>query len=438
MSLTQSLFVIGLLIAASAFFSMAEIALAAARRLRLRQMADEGDPRAERVLRVQDQPGDYFTVVQIGQNAVAILGGIVGEGALSPHFNALLALWLPESTAQTAGFLASFLVVTSLFILFSDLFPKRLGMAQPELIAMRLAQPMAWCMTLLRPVVWFYSRCADALFRLLGLSSLRDDRITSDDILAMMEAGARAGVLAAREQQVITNVFELDTRMVSSAMSPRDRVAFFLRDEPDSVIRLRIAAEPFSTYPVCERDIDHVVGYVDAKDLFQRVLNNQPISLQDDSLVRKVLIVPDRLTLSEVLEQFRQVHEDFAVIVNEYSLVVGVVTLNDVMSTVMGDLVMGPADEEQIVRRDENSWLIDGVTPIEDVLRVLSLDDLPHIGDYETLAGFLMVMLRRVPRRTDSVAWGGYTFEVLDVDSYRIDQVMVTRLPKIAPDTGGI
>jgi len=434
MTLTQSLFVIGLLIAASAFFSMAEIALAAARRLRLRQIADEGDPRAERVLRVQDQPGDYFTVVQIGQNAVAILGGIVGEGALSPHFNALLALWLSESTAQTVGFLASFMVITSLFILFSDLFPKRLGMAQPEQIAMRLAQPMAWCMTLLRPVVWLYSRCADALFRLLGLSSLRDDRITSDDILAMMEAGARAGVLAAREQQVITNVFELDTRMVSSAMSPRDRIAFFLRDEPDAVIRLRIAAEPFSTYPVCERDIDHVVGYVDAKDLFQRVLNNQPISLQDDSLVRKVLIVPDRLTLSEVLEQFRQVHEDFAVIVNEYSLVVGVVTLNDVMSTVMGDLVMGPADEEQIVRRDENSWLIDGVTPIEDVLRVLSLDDLPHAGDYETLAGFLMVMLRRVPRRTDSVAWGGYKFEVLDVDSYRIDQVMVTRLPGSTPE----
>ena len=245
----------------------------------------------------------------------------------------------------------------------------------------------------------------------------------------MMEAGARAGVLAAREQQVITNVFELDTRTVSSAMSPRDRVAFFLRDEPDSVIRLRIAAEPFSTYPVCEGDIDHVVGYVDAKDLFQRVLNNQPISLADDSLVRKVLIVPDKLTLSEVLEQFRQVHEDFAVIVNEYSLVVGVVTLNDVMSTVMGDLVGGPSDEEQIVQRDENSWLIDGVTPVSDVVRVLDLDELPHAGEYETLAGFLMVMLRRVPRRTDSVSWNGFKFEVLDVDSYRIDQVMVSRLP---------
>lgn len=435
MNLSQSLLLIGLLIGASAFFSMAEISLAAARRLRLRQMADEGNSGAERVLRLQEQPGDYFTAVQIGQNAVAILGGIVGEGALSPHFSAVLGWWLAEPTAQTLGFLASFLAVTSLFILFADLFPKRLGMAHPEQLAVRLVKPMQGCMALLTPVVWLYSRGADALFRLLGLSALRDERITSDDILAMMEAGTRAGVLQAREQQVITNVFELDTRMVSSAMSPRDRVAFFLRDDPDSVIRARIAAEPFSTYPVCEGDIDHVVGYVDAKDLFQRVLNNQTLSLKDDALVRKVLIVPDRLTLAEVLEQFRQVHEDFAVIVNEYSLVVGVVTLNDVMSTVMGDLV-SPADEELIVRRDENSWLIDGVTPVDDVLRALGLAELPHTGEYETLAGFLMVMLRRVPRRTDSVTWGGYKFEVLDVDSYRIDQVMVSRLTASAPVAG--
>ncbi len=423
----QELFFIALLIAASAFFSAAEISLAASRRLRLRQLADDGDPRAERVLRLQEQPGDYFTVVQIGQNAVAILGGIVGESALSPSFSRFFAQWLPEASAQTLGFFSSFLLITSLFILFADLVPKRLGMADPEPIAVRLMRPMSFCMAILKPLVWLYSRGADALFRLMGLSSLRDDRITSDDVLAMMEAGARAGVLAAREQQVITNVFELDTRTVSSAMSQRERVAFFRRDDLDAVIRLRIAAEPFSTYPVCEGDIDHVVGYVDAKDLFQRVLNNQPISLADDSLVRKVLIVPDRLTLSEVLEQFQQAHEDFAVIVNEYSLVVGVVTLNDVMSTVMGDLV-SPFDEEQIVRRDQDSWLIDGITPIEDVCHALSLDELPHDSEYETLAGFLMVMLRRVPRRTDSVLWGGYKFEVLDVDSYRIDQVMVSRI----------
>ena len=430
MQLPESLFVIALLIVLSAFFSLAELSLAASRRLRLRQLAVDGDMRADRVLKLQEAPGDYFTVVQVGQNAVAILGGIVGEGALSPTLSRLFSLWMQESTAQTVGFLCSFFIVTSLFILFSDLFPKRLGMAEPERWAVRVLTPMTWCMRIFKPVVWLYAKTADLIFKLLGIQTTRDERITSEDILAMTEAGTRAGVLAVREQQVIANVFELDSRTVGSAMTQRERIAFFLHDDPDEVIRARIAEEPFSTYPVCEGDIDHVVGYVDAKDLFQRVLNNQALSLKDENLVHKVLIVPDRLTLAEVLEQFRQVHEDFAVIVNEYSLVVGVVTLNDVMSTVMGDLV-GPDDEEQIVKRDENSWLIDGVTPIEDVLRALHLDELPHDDEYETLAGFLMVMLRRVPRRTDSVNFGGYKFEVLDVDSYRIDQVMVSRLEPV-------
>ncbi|KQM71214.1 hemolysin family protein [Xylophilus sp. Leaf220] len=428
MSLSTSLLLIVCLIAASAFFSVAEISLAASRRLRLRQLADEGEARAERVMRLQELPGPYFTVVQVGQNAIAILGGIVGEGALSPFFESAFALSpFAAPRAATWGFLASFVLVTSLFILFADLVPKRMGMGDPERIAVRVVKPMLLLMRIFRPVVWVYSQLADGLFRLFGLPAQRDDRITSQDILAMTEAGALAGVLLASEQQVIANVFSLDTRTVASAMTQRDRIAYFLRDDPDTVIRARIAAEPFSTYPVCDGDIDHVLGYVDAKDLFQRALNNLPINFADAGLVHKALIVPDRLSLAEVLDQFRLVGEDFAVIVNEYSLVVGVVTLNDVMSTVMGDLI-SPLDEEQIVRRDADSWLIDGVTPIQDVRHALGLvDDLPHPDDYETLAGFLMVMLRRVPRRTDSVSWGGYKFEVMDVDSYRIDQVLVSR-----------
>ena len=426
MSLSQSLFIIALLIAVSAFFSVAEISLAASRRLRLRQMADEGDARADKVMRAQEQPGHYFTVVQIGLNAVAILGGIVGEGALSPHFSSFFGLWLAPESARTCGFVASFAVVTSLFILLADLVPKRMSMTHPERLAVLVVGPMRVCVSLLKPVVWLYSKGADWMVRGLGVPLQRDNRVTSDDILALTEAGAQAGVLARREQQVIANVFELDTRTVESVMTPRERIAWFLRDEPDSVVRARIVAQPFSSYPVCDGEIDHVLGYVDAKDMFQRVLTQLPIPLTDESLLHKALIVPDRLTLSEVLEQFRQAHEDFAVIVNEYSLVVGVLTLNDVMSTVMGDLV-SPPDEEQIVRRDENSWLIDGVTPVQDVLRALDLDALPHDEEYETLAGFLMVMLRRIPKRTDKVTWGGYTFEVLDVDSYRIDQVMVSR-----------
>lgn len=433
MSLTQSLFAIALLVFASAFFSVAEISLAASRRLRLRQLAGD-DPRAQRALTLQELPGDYFTVVQVGQNGIAILAGSVGEGAFSGPLSELLMLWLPESSANSLGFLVSFLTVTTIFILFSDLLPRRLSMVEPERLLLRVIGPMQLCITVFKPVVWFYARITDTLIRLLGLPDQRDERITSEDILAMTEAGARDGVLAQREQQAIANIFELDSRTVASAMTQRDRIAYFLRDDPDHVIRARIAEEPFSTYPVCDGDIDHIVGYVDAKDLFQRVLNNLPISLKEDSnLVRRVLLVPDKLTLAEVLDQFQQAHEDFAVILNEYSLVVGLVTLNDVMSTVMGDLV-SPDDEEQIVRRDDNSWLIDGITPIDDVLRALDLQALPHDDEYETLAGFLMVMLRRVPRRTDTVNWGGYRFEVMDVDRYRIDQVLVSRLPAAAPE----
>ena len=432
MDSVDSLMIIALLIALSALFSMAELSVAASRRVKLRQLLDMGDARAQQVLDVQDEPGDYFTVIQIGQNTVAILAGLVGEGAFAPAVD-WAGAWLqvtPEN-ARVVGAVLSFLLVTSLFILLADLLPKRLGMVAPETVAVRVVGPMRYFTVVFRPVVWLFKRLTDGLARLLGLPARRDDRVTPDDILAMAQAGAEAGVLARREHQVIENVMEMDTRMVTSAMTGRDQIIHFLVDDSEVLIRARIDQYPHSTYLVCDGSIDHVLGYVDAKQLLRRLLNNEPISLKLEGLITKVLMVPDRLTLSEVLTAFRQAHEDIAVIVNEYSLVVGIITINDVMSTVMGELV-SPMDEEQIVQRDENSWLIDGMTPIPDVLRVLSLDELPLQSDYETMAGFLMVMLRRIPRRTDAVECGGFRFEVMDVDSYKIDQVMVTRLSSLS------
>ena len=432
MGLSGSLLVLALLIACSAFFSIAEIALAASRAVRLRQLADDGDARAARVAAIQAAPGDYFTVIQIGQNMVAILGGVAGEGTLTPHVAAALAWAGATGTSlQTGSVVLSFLVVTSLFIVFSDLVPKGLGMAQPERVAVRVVGPMLWWMRLLRPMVWLFGGVTAGLFRLFGVSPRREDRVTSDDILALAAAGAEAGALHAQEQQVIENVLEMETRTVESAMTSRDRVVYFLQDEDEASIRAQIAAEPHSTYLVCDQDIDHVVGYVDAADLFARVLREEPVALRGEparEVLRKPLLIPAQLTLTEVLSQFRQAREDFAVILNEYSLVVGVITINDVMSTVMGSMV-APEGESQIVRREDGSWLMDGLTPIVDVMRAIDGDSeaLPARGQYDTLAGFLMVMLRRIPRRTDTFVWQGFRFEVMDVDSARIDQVMVTR-----------
>lgn len=434
--MTTSLLLIALLIAASAFFSMAELSLAASRRLSLQQRADSGDARAAKVLAVQEHPGDYFTVVQIGVNTVAILAGIVGEGAFTPHFESVLKLVVAPEPAATLAFVGSFASITALFIVLADLVPKRLSMNEPERVAMALVGPMLALCRVLKPLAWLFSGITEGLIRLLGLPAKRDETISYRDILALTEAGYQAGVVADEEQQVIANVFELDTRTVETVMTERERIVFFSRDDDDALIRNRIADAPHSTYLVCDGDIDQVVGYVDATDLFQRVLRDEALSLRMDLrdgggvLVKKVLIVPDRLTLSEMLTQFREAHEDFAVVVNEYSRVVGVITLNDVMNTVMGSLV-APHDEEQIVRREDGSFLADGITPIPDVERSLGIEGWPHAGTYDTLAGFLMVMLRRIPRRTDVVEWEGWRFEVVDVDSYRVDQVMVTRIAPV-------
>src|SRR5690606_35956587 len=222
--------------------------------------------------------------------------------------------------AAPIGFVASFATVTSLFVLFSDLFPKRLAMVSPEALVLRVVGPMRWFMFLLRPAVWVFDGLANLLIRVFRLPTERDDRVTSADILAMAEASAQAGLLPPQEQQVIENVFELETRTVESAMTTRERIVYFLLDDSDEQIRSRVATQPHSTYPVCDGHIDEVVGYVDSSDLFQRVLQGETLSLRGgaaQTLLRKVLMVPDRLTLSQVLEQFRQVHEDFAIIVNE-------------------------------------------------------------------------------------------------------------------------
>lgn len=429
MTTLEYLLIMFMLVAASAFFSISEIALAASRKMRLRMLATEGDLRAEKVLQLQDHPGNFFTVVQIGLNAVAILGGILGESAFTPYFAALLGLISAEAWVQPAAFTLSVFFVTSLFILFADLMPKRLAMIAPEQIALRIVSPMLLLVMLLRPFVWLFNGLANLFFSLFKVPTMRKDDITPDDILAMMEAGAQAGVLQQHEHQLLENVFDMESRTVTSAMTARESLIFFTKDESQDNIKLKIAEHPHAKFLVCDKVLDQVVGYVDTRDILMQVLHNQPISLSKDGIVRAPLIIPDTLTLYEALEHFKSAGIDFAIILNEYALVVGIITLKDVMSIVMGELVS--SEEEQIVARDNNSWLVEGLTPLADVMRVLGIDSFPDEENYETIAGFMMYSLRKIPKRTDFVLHGGYKFEVVDIDSYKIDQLLVTRIESL-------
>lgn len=426
MSFAQELLLLVLLMAISSFFSVSEIALAASRRLRLRVLANDGDIRAVQILAMQDNPGHFFTGIQIGVNAVAILAGILGEATLTPAFENIVLWFYPSAYSATIGLVMSFITITSLFILFADLIPKRLAMASPEAVALRVIGPMQWIIRILKPLVWAFDSLSDRLMVALGLPGQRSDEITSEDIHAVMEAGTQAGIMHMTEQQVIGNVFDLESRLVTSAMTTRESIIYFTLQESEAELRALIGQHAHSKFMVCDDVIDRMVGYADSKDLLLRIINNEPLILTGAPWIKPIMTVPDTLTLSELLTQFRQGREDFAIVLNEYALVVGLITLNDVMNTVMGDLVS--ANQQQIVRRDDKSWLIDGFTPVETVMHVLAIDAFPDDENYETIAGFMSYQLRKTPKLTDSVEYAGFRFEVVDIENHRIDQLLVTQL----------
>ncbi|MDQ8934660.1 hemolysin family protein [Acinetobacter rudis] len=431
MDIFQSMIILIILVSCSFFLSLSEIAIAGSRKIKLRLLA-ETDERANKVILLQENSADFFASTQIGVNAVAILGGIVGESSLRPYFYQLVNEFYQGKWAETIGFSLSFITVTTLFILFADLMPKRLAMIFPEKLSIMVVNPINIFIKICKPLAWIINIIANSIFRIFKVTTKRDDSLTFDDISATVNAGAQAGVLQKQEHHFIENVFELEERNVPSSMTTRENVVYFTLNESEDSIRSKLAEFPFSKFLVCNETIDQVIGYVDAKDILVRILNNQKINQLNESTIRNVLTIPDTLTLSESLDRFRSSKEKFAVVINEYALVVGVITLSDIMSTVMGDWGTPIEEEQQIIQRDPDSWLIEGSTPIEDLMHALAIDSMPDNENYETLAGFMMYQLRKIPRPADVVIYGDYKFEVVDVDNYKIDQLLVTRLLKQA------
>lgn len=424
MGLFESILLILCLIVISAIISSGEISLAGARKLKLQTLANEGDKRAERVLALQEKPGQFITVVQIGLNMVAILGGMVGEGSLTPYMHQFLSEYSQAEWLESASSWLSFAIVTISFIIFADLMPKRLAMANPEKVAMKMVGIMSFSILIFKPLVIIFDAVANGLFRLLRISTVRQDTMTSDDIIAVVDAGAEAGVLKNQEHYLIENIFDMQQRTVTSTMTIREYIVSLDKSFNRQQIIETLKENSHSKLIITDGSLDKILGYVESHTLLTLYLQEENVKLTDSRVLRKALFIPDTLSLFEVLELFKSSGEDFAVIINEYALVVGIVTLNDVMSIVMGELVS--SEEEQIVRRDEDSWLVDGSTPLEDVIRALDIESFPNQENYETISGFMMYMLRKVPKKTDFVLYDKYKFEIIDTENFKIDQLMVS------------
>ncbi|BBN82371.1 membrane protein [Pseudoalteromonas sp. A25] len=415
------------LIFISALFAMSEIAIAAARKIKLKIMMDEGFHGAEQVLKLQAQPGAFFAMVQIALNAIAILGGILGEQALTDTVRSYLTIVYQGAMLDQISFVISFMIITSLFILFADLLPKRVAMLMPEAVAVRVVGLMNTVTTAFKPLVLFFNGVTNLVLKLLGFPTERKDEVTTEEIVAMMDAGAKNGTLQAQEYQLIGNVLELECRTLPMAMTTRESIAFLDIGDDSETISQKVLDNPHNQFLICDGHLDKLIGFVDTKQILKQLLRGEAVHLTEEIIEKEVFYLPETLTLSEALNAFKSANEQFAVVVNEYALIVGIVTIKDLMSSFMGDLVTFHG-EEQIVQRDNESWLVDGSTPMVDLCRVIGWEEPPEANQYETVAGFLIYRLKRLPKRADHILCDGFKFEAIDIEGVRVEQLLVSRI----------
>lgn len=424
-----------LLIAVSILISLSEISFAAAREVRLRSRAEAGDKRAQAFLALRRNSGQVMTAIQICLNGVGILGGIASSEMFTPPVTEFLGRWgMSNWWAQNLASTFSFIFVTGAFVLFADLLPKRVAMNNPDKVAMAVGWFPRVALRVLYPFVWIFSKISDAILHALKIPAASAvEPITPEDLHAILAAGTASGVLLQQEHQMIENVLALQARSVTSAMTPRDEIIFLdIQDTPEHNHE-KVRTNPYSRYPLCNGGLDKVIGSIRAEDVLASVVDpsiapsGRPHSNPIARMRREVLSVPETLNLWDTLAQFDTHGTGFALIVNEYGLVVGLITFKDIMGVLMDGLA-SPFEEQAIVKRDENSWLVDGAAPIGDVIRELHVLDLPDSEQFDTIGGFIMHRLRRMARKADRVDAAGFRFEVVDVEGFRINQLLVTRM----------
>lgn len=422
------------LILLNGLFAMSEIALVTARRVRLAQAVNEGTPGAAVALALHDEPTRFLSTVQIGITSIGILSGIYGESALAVP----LAGWLqsmgidqePASVMATALVVA---VVTYVAIVFGELVPKRIGQFNPEGIALAVARPMQGLSEVSRPFVRLLSLSTDGLLRLIGARAPTTAPVTEEDIQAMLTEGSEAGVIEHGEHQMLRNVFRLDERRAGSLMIPRFDVVFLDVSLPVEDNLKRIADSEHSRFPVCRGGLRDVLGIASTKQILNQMLRGQPPDLV--AACQPAVFVPAGLKGMALLEHFRASQIQMVLVVNEFGEVEGLVTLQDVLEAVTGEFTPTNSEEAWAVRRDDGSWLLDGLIPIPELKDKLALKAAPdeHKARYHTLSGMLMWMMERIPQTGDATNWEHWKLEVVDMDGKRIDKVLAT---PIAPPEG--
>ena len=420
--MTEIFIILGLIVL-NGLFSMVEISLVSARKSRLEGQANKGDAKAKAALQLTNQPDKFISTTQLFITVIVLLTGIfTGEHMKSGLINFLNTISFFQSHSDSIATTIVVIIITYLSLVLGELVPKRIGLSKPEAIAKNAAAPMRFLINITYPFILLLTKSTQFIVRILNIKTV-DAHVTEEEIKAIINEGTEQGTIEEAEQEIIERVFHLGDRNITSLMTHRSDVVWL--DINDTVEEVK-TGDVHSVYPVCEGNIDNIKGVASLKDLFLT---------SPDTLVKEVMqpaiYVPENNSAYQILEKFKESKIHYAFIVDEYGTVQGIITLNDILEAIVGDIAQPHEDDYEIVERTDGSYLVDGQIPFYNFLSHFEQTDLLEDGEqeYDTLAGFILHYLERIPATGDTMKWNGFVFEIIDMDGHRIDKVL-TILPK--------
>lgn len=427
--ITTEIFIIFVLLLLNAFFAMSEIAIVSASKPLLRQLAKQGNARAEAALKLAEDPGKFLSTVQVGITLVGILAGAYGGATIAekiaPSLNEI------DFIAPHGNTVAVALIVTCITyfsVVIGELVPKQYALRHAETLAIFVAKPMMFLAMLTTPVVSTLQFSASSLLKLLGVTRDNAEQMTEEEVKAILSESAESGVIEKSEHEMLQRVIRLGDREVKSIMTHRKDVTFIDVNDSLSEIREKIHTAGHSRYPVIDDQPDNVIGIVQAKELLDEVLQHKTFDIKNH--VKELYILPETSTCLSALEHFKRSHINLMVIVDEYGSTQGIVTPSDLLEAIVGIIPSnyGEDHEEMIVQREDGSWLVDGRTPIEEIHISIGIESISADEDFDTIAGFILEYQKRTPKVADAFAAHGYRFEIVDMDGRRIDKILISRI----------
>lgn len=428
--------IIVVLILVNGLFSMSEMAVVSSRKPKLQKLAEDGNRRAANALALAQDPNRFLSTVQVGITLVGVGSGAFGAASLAgPLSSGLDRIGVPSGVSYPVSFGVLIVLITYASLVIGELVPKRVALNDPEGIAMGIAGLMSRVSRVATPLVKLLSISTEGLLRLVGAKQSDDPPVSEEEINSLLQQGADAGVFEASEQAIVENLFWLGDQYVSSIMTPRRDIGWVEVDSDAATLKAHLEAYSYSRILVCHENLDHIIGMVHTRDLLKGCMEGEKLDLEAAS--KKPLFVPETLPVLKLLEQYRESGTHVAVVVNEYGHTEGLVTLNDVLEGLVGDL---PEPDElnspYMTLRDDGSYLLDGLLEVDDLKELLNVKTLPREddSDFRTLGGFVIAYLDRIPEAADSFEAEGWRFEVMDMDGSRVDKLLVFKDPEVAAE----